>query len=249
MDETGRPETIPWCGPAPDPAAILGSWNFHPLLVLALIALLIPGIARAQNRVMFCVAWAALVIAFVSPLCALTTALFSARALHHLLLVSFAAPLFALALPLRSMRLSGALAPVSLLLTAGALTLWHLPAVYSAAWDSALVYWLMQAALLLPAWAFWSAVFTPDHRDAGTVLVNAALVGSFAGVMGLIGAVLTFSTRLLYTQHMTGPLAWGIEPLADQQTAGLIMWVPGLVPLALVAGVMARRAWRLGEAA
>lgn len=249
MDQTGQPDKVPWCGPAPDPSALLGSWNFHPLLVATLMAVLILGMVRAESRAIFSLAWTALFIAFVSPLCALTTALFSARALHHLVLVSLVAPMLALSLPLRGLGGSGMLAPMSLLLTAIALLLWHIPAVYTAAWDSTLIYWVMQFALLLPAWAFWSAVFTLHDRDAGSVLVNAALVGSLAGVMGLIGAVLTFSNRLLYAEHIAGPLAWGMEPLADQQTAGLIMWVPGLAPLALVAALMARRAWRLGEAA
>lgn len=249
MDQTRQPDTIPWCGPAPDPAAILGSWNFHPLLVLAMLMLLMLGMARAANRLIFFFAWTVLVIAFVSPLCAMTTALFSARAFHHLLLVTFAAPMLALCLPLRSQFMFGTSAPVSLLLTDSVLLLWHIPAVYTVAWDSVAAYWLMQFALLLPTWAFWSSVFVPQHRDAASVLVNAALVGALAGVMGLIGAVLTFSNRLLYVEHIAGPIAWGIDPLTDQQTAGLIMWVPGLVPLALVAAAMARRAWRLGEVA
>lgn len=246
MDQTGPPATIPWCGPAPDPAAVLGSWTLHPALLLALLAALIFGLRQAQSRGIFLLAWTALVLAFVSPLCAMTTALFSARSLHHLVLVSLAAPMLALSLPLRRRFLR---APLAFLLTAAALVLWHIPAVYSAAWDSVWIYWLMQFALLLPAWAFWSGAFFPPEREAGPVLVNAALTGALAGVMGLIGAVLTFSQRLLYAEHMAAPLAWGIEPLTDQQTAGLIMWVPGLVPLALVAAIMARRAWRIGQTA
>ncbi|WP_283179567.1 cytochrome c oxidase assembly protein [Gemmobacter sp. 24YEA27] len=244
MDRTGLPDPVPWCGPAPDPAALLSSWNFHPGLLTAMLAALIFGLLRAEGRGIFLMAWGALVIAFVSPLCAMTTALFSARSLHHLLLVSLAAPLLALCLPLRWFG-----APVAFFLTAVALVLWHIPAVYSAAWDSAGIYWLLQFALLLPAWAFWSSAFFPADRDAGAVLVNAALTGALAGVMGLIGAVLTFSNRLLYTEHMAAPLAWGIEPLTDQQTAGLIMWVPGLLPLAMVAAIMLRRAWRVGQVA
>lgn len=249
MDSAGTPDRIPWCGPAPDPGEILSSWNFDPLLILALMTALICGTLYAENRRVFFMAWTALVLAFVSPLCAMTTALFSARALHHLLLASLAAPLLALAVPLHRVAAGRLSAPLAFLLTAAALVLWHIPAIYSAAWDITWVYWLMQFVLVLPAWVFWAAVFSWTDRDAGMVLVNASLVGALAGVMGLIGAVLTFSNRLLYTEHITGSLAWGVEPLADQQAAGLIMWVPGLLPLAMVAAFLARRAWQQGEAA
>jgi cytochrome c oxidase assembly factor CtaG len=40
-----------------------------------------------------------LAVAFVSPLCALSSALFAARTVHHVLLAAAAAPLLAWALP------------------------------------------------------------------------------------------------------------------------------------------------------
>ena len=58
---------------------------------------------------------------------------------------------------------------------------WHLPAVYDAIWRSDAVYWLMQAALFLPAWAFWSAVLT-GPRSA--VLGHIFLTMGLAGLMG-----------------------------------------------------------------
>lgn len=249
MDLLRSQDTIPWCGPAPTPDQVLFAWNFHPILVASLLALLIVGISRKKNRLTFFAAWIALVVGFVSPLCALTTVLFSARALHHLLLVSLAAPLFALSLPLGGWTLRLVSAPIALMLSAIALVMWHVPAIYSAAWDMSSMYWLMQFALLLPAWVFWSHAFSEAPRTAEGLLTVAALIGSLAGVMGLIGAALTFSNSVLYHEHLSLPLLWGIDPLSDQQTAGLIMWVPGLVPLALVAAIMARQAWRAGSQA
>src|SRR5690606_18489990 len=139
------------------------------------------------NRALI-LAFAGLGIAFLSPLCAATVALFSARALHHLLLLCLVAPALALALPLRALS-----APLAMGLTALALVLWHVPAVYDAAWRSGAVYWLMQGALLLPGWIFWSVVLRPQRRDATALFTDALLVASLAGVMGLIGAVLTFA--------------------------------------------------------
>lgn len=231
---------IPYCGPVPAPAAALTAWNLDPPLLLALALLLLAGMALSRRPAFLVAGWLTLVLAFVSPLCAMTTALFSVRALHHLLLVGMAAPLFALALP-----------PVRpgpgafFCLTAGVLVLWHVPAIYEAAWDGTAVYWLMQVLLLVPAWGFWSGVLQGGRTgDAGSMVVSAVLIGGLAGVMGLIGAVLVFTGDVLYPQHGPGALAWGTDPLADQQLAGLVMWVPGLLPLAVIACLVVTRAWR-----
>ena len=54
---------------------------------------------------------ALMVVVFVSPLCALSSALFSARVLHHVLLIAVVAPLLALAFPLRATWLAAARRP------------------------------------------------------------------------------------------------------------------------------------------
>ena len=48
--------------------------------------------------------------------------------------------------------------------------------------------------------------------------------------MGFLGALLTFSPRPLYPALAGGAAEIGLDPLADQQLAGLRMWVPGCVP-------------------
>jgi putative membrane protein len=67
--------------------------------------------------------------------------------------------------------------------------------------------------------------------------------------MALLGAVLTFAPAPLYAIHLTAPLAWGLSPLADQQLAGLLMWVPAGLPFAVVGGVLARKGWAAGGGA
>ncbi|TVQ01820.1 MAG: hypothetical protein EA338_03940, partial [Roseinatronobacter sp.] len=37
---------------------------------------------------------------------------------------------------------------------------------------------------------------------------------------------------------------FGLSALQDQQLAGLIMWVPGMIPVAVLAGIMAQRVLR-----
>jgi putative membrane protein len=44
--------------------------------------------------------------------------------------------------------------------------------------------------------------------------------------MGLLGALLTFTGQPLYAPHFASTTPWGLTPLEDQQTAGLIMWAP-----------------------
>jgi putative membrane protein len=221
-----------YCGPAPDSGAIWARWNLDPLLLAALAALaLILARSRAGGA-----AVAVLVLAFVSPLCALSAALFSARVVHHLLLVAVAAPLIALAWPARATR---AITPLFLIATV-VLWAWHLPQAYNAAMANVGAYWLMQATLLGSATAFWRAVLAPG-QPAGQA--GLAILGAYMQ-MGLLGALLTFAPDALYAIHQTAPLAWGFTPLADQQLGGIIMWVPAGLPYAVLGLLVARRGWR-----
>ena len=232
-------DEIPYCGPAPSPEAVWTAWNLaaFPLLLSAsplLVALVRPEVRKGPAVL----ASAALFVAFVSPLCALTVALFAARGVHHLVLVLIAAPALALAWPrgVPGARMAGFLG-LSLFLW-----LWHLPAAYDLAWGSSLFYWLMQAGLIGSAWAFWSHVF----RGAGAWerVSGVGLILALAGQMGLIGAILSFAPRILYPHHLASAPAYGLDALADQQLAGLVMWVPGMLPLALLGVVLLRRGWR-----
>lgn len=239
-------QSLPYCGPAPLPQDLWRSWNLDPLLLLALAGLGALLLVRTapERRLAAGAGWAALAVAFVSPLCALTVALFSARAAHHVLILTLAAPALALALPLLPRLPAG----LSLAAVTAAMVAWHLPQVYAAAWGSDLVYWGLQAAMLLPAWAFWSAVLRPG-AGGQEALQRGVLIGGFAAVMGFVGAILTFAPRLLYIQHVEGAAAWGLDPLADQQLAGLVMWVPGFLPVAAIGFAMLHLGWRRSFAA
>ena len=236
----------PYCGPGVAPGDLWTAWNIDPpvLIGLAVLAWMLwrRGTGRAGG-----VAVIALAIAFVSPLCALTVALFSARAAHHLLLAGVAAPALALAWPLaRSLPAQFGAAGM-----AAAMAAWHLPAVYDAIWRSDATYWAMQAALLLPAWAFWSVVLTGSRSKAlgYQALGHSFLTLGLAGVMGFLGAILTFAPGVLYLQHVDGAAIWGLGAIDDQRLAGLILWVPGFLPMAALAGWMLRQSWRQGLAA
>ncbi len=242
MTDTAQPRPDPYCGPAPGSDTLLTAWNGDAALLGALALLVGLGFwrlraAEAGRRRAFGVASGAALIAFVSPLCALTVALFAARGLHHLLVIFALAPALALAFPLRP-----GWAGAGFLTLSAALWAWHVPLIYAAAWDHASVYWAMQGALILPAWAFWSGVLNRP-RELGAQLSAGLQLAGLAGQMGLIGAILTFAPRILYPEHLVTTAGFGLDPLQDQQLAGLVMWVPGMVPLALAAGWLLRRAW------
>ena len=214
---------IAYCGPAALPAEIWTRWNLDPLLIIVLTALgLTVGWSRDARA-----GWGAvalLLVVFVSPLCALSSALFSARTLHHLLLIAAVAPLLALAFP---QRRTGPL-PLSALVAGHAIVLWlwHVPAVYAWGLATAPAYWLMQGSLLGSAWLMWRALLLPVARPGPALAALAATLGQ----MGLLGALLVFASRPLYAAHFSSTWPWGFSPLADQQLAGLLMWVPAMLP-------------------
>ncbi|WP_264053845.1 cytochrome c oxidase assembly protein [Rhodopseudomonas palustris] len=107
----------PYCGSAPLPAELIGRWNLDPALIAALVVGssahigMVTQSSQATSRKAYVaplLGWALLAVLFVSPLCALTSALFSARVTHHVVLVAVAAPL--LALPWRRSKLAHLLA-------------------------------------------------------------------------------------------------------------------------------------------
>jgi putative membrane protein len=220
-----------YCGPPPVPGALWTDWNFDPYVLGALLLMLV---ALRRNRAGLA-AVAVLAVAFVSPLCALSSALFSARVVHHVLLVAIAAPLLAWSMPAR--RPSGA--GLAFAASTAMLWAWHLPAAYDLALAHMGAYWLMQLSLLGSAVWFWRAVF-----GAGRSPVEAlALVVAGFAQMGMLGAILTFAPAPLYAAHATAPLAWGLMPLADQQLGGLLMWIPAGLPYALAGIAVARAGW------
>lgn len=209
----------PYCGAGPAPTDLWVRWNLDPVMLMALVILggVLFSAAEAGRRRAVAAAFLALAVAFVSPLCALSSALFAARTVHHVLLVAVAAPLVAWTLP-RSTRFEGlATWTVTFVLVFWS---WHAPVAYGWAMSSHAAYGMMQASLLVTATGAWRAV-----RSARPAAAVTALLATMA-LMGLLGAILTFAPRALYAPHALTTAAWGLSPLEDQQIAGLIMWIP-----------------------
>lgn len=220
-----------YCGSAPVPADILMRWNLDPILLLALVAMALT-VGRSRPGV---AAVVALSVAFVSPLCALSAALFSARVVHHVLLIAVAAPLLAMAF---RPALRTAALPAFLLSTVS-LWVWHLPAAYDAAMSNTTIYWIMQVSLLVPAVMFWRAVLSPKLSPGSAIL----FVWAGFMQMAFLGAILTLAPHAFYAIHVFSPVGWGFTPLEDQQLGGLIMWIPAAAPYLVFGALAARRGW------
>ena len=157
-------------------------------------------------------------LVFVSPLCNLTSALFSARVVHHVLLSAAIVPLPLAGLtPGRRQRLRILGPSAAVLLHAGAMWAWHAPGPYAWALSTTPGYWLMQATLAGSAAAVWLCVLVPDR---GAAVIAAG--GTFLQ-MGLLGAIILFAGQPLYAAHLLTTAAWSLSALADQQLAGLVM--------------------------
>jgi putative membrane protein len=227
MDELRR--WVPYCGEAPGPAIWLSRWNLDPALVVALLLLAVvlwrrPVKLDPTPRRLLSLrgAWALAVVLYVSPLCALSSAFFTVRVIHHLALVLVLAPLLVFGLEPWLRRLPTPLWR-STAIAAMVFWTWHAPAPYASALSSDLIYWLMQFTLLASAMGFWMAV----RRAGATAAMGAMLVTTV--LMGLLGALITFAARPLYAPHFASTLSWGVAPLDDQQLAGITMWAPGSI--------------------
>ena len=235
----------PYCGAAPVPAELLSRWNFDPMLLLVMAAFVIGRqfhAGQARQRETTC-AYASVALAlflFVSPFCALTSALFSARVVHHVLLAAVLASLLAFSLPRDRLLTTGSLAGWTGM-QAVIFWAWHVPSLYSAALSNDAIYWLMQITLTGASFAFWSSV-----RRASPPSAVGALLFTMVQ-MGLLGALITFAGTPLYAPHFASTVPWGLSPLDDQQLAGLIMWAPSAAIYLSAALIIASR-WLRSEA-
>lgn len=227
----------PYCGAAPLPGEWLMHWNLDPVLLLLLAFGVFASFRMAggqQPRTALRYALACFAILFVSPFCALSSALFTARVVHHVILATVLAPLLAAAFPALCRRV-----PLSLSIWTAVQALvfwaWHAPPLYAAALSSDAVFWLMQASITASAAIWWQKL-----RQVPTAAAVAALLAAMV-LMGVLGALITFAGRALYAPHWLTTQPWGMSPLQDQQIAGLIMWAPASAIYLLTAMVLLYR--------
>ena len=190
-----------------------------------------------------------MLLALASPVDALTHRWLSAHMVQHLLLMVVVPPLLWMGAPVvpllvglpasvRGMVLVLTRAPLGRRLTqwllhpsvgwiafALAFWVWHAPALYDLALDSDLWHHTEHACFFVSALLFWRPVILAWPAQMTwprwTMLPYLGLA-MFQSVP--LAAILTFSDRVIYTRYSS---------VEDQALAGVIMWVPGSIPLLL----------------
>lgn len=223
------PKDTPYCGAAPLPGELWSAWNADPWVLGALLAGALASRAMPR-RGWWLAGMGVLALAFVSPLCAWASALFSVRVVHHVLIVAVAAPLLVHGAGWRAGQ-----GGIAFLLHLGAVWLWHMPQPYDAALGSHAIYWGMELSLLGSALWLWAAMARADRLAEAVALSLGTLLQ-----MGMLGALLTFAGRPLFAAHLLTTAPFGLTALEDQQLAGLLMWVPAALPYV---GFAAWRVW------
>ncbi len=186
-----------------------------------------------------------LALALVWPLDAWSGVSFAAHMSQHMVLLALAPPLLLAGRPgattLRALpaswrrtavvplrwaivrALDGAAhsLPAMALLHGALIWIWHAPRVFEAALHSEALHALEHATLLAAGFLFWRAL-VGARRDAAGLAIVWMLVTLIH--TGLLAALLTLAPQPLYASYVE---RLGVaSALADQQLAGLIMWVP-----------------------
>jgi cytochrome c oxidase assembly factor CtaG len=224
-------------------------WITQALFVLVW-GLYIGGGARRRPplgpRLCFHSAMLVMGVALFGPLDGLAETSAAWHMVQHMLLMVVVAPLLVLARPLPQWRaVLGARVdavwrtlhrlsrhPMACaLLHAVAIWFWHAPGPYIAALESPLWHVVEHACFLFTGWLFWWSVLRPGR--AAALSAAGALLFTVMHT-GMLGALLVFARVPLYS---------GAESaLAEQQMAGLVMWVPGGL-VYLLAAVWAASRW------
>lgn len=193
-------------------------------------------------------------LALLSPIDRLAEEHFQAHMIQHLLLIKVAAPALLLANPLptimwglpRPLRawVGGLLVPgapiriawrtltsmpLTWLIYAFTLWLWHLPIAYDAALEDRLLHDVEHLAFLAAGVLFWWPLIRPAPRvrtAVGPGLRVAYLVVA-AFQEALVGLLLVVSPEALYRSYSRVPGQSGITAIEDQAGAGTLMWAVG----------------------
>lgn len=180
-----------------------------------------------------------MVVALASPVAHIAEELVIAHMAEHLMLGDVATLLLVLGLtgpllqPILQIpvfdRLRVLAHPlVAFPLWAANLFFWHVPALYDAAYAGAPVHALEHTSFIFFGCLMWMPVFGPLPKPQWFTAgwkVGYVIAVRFAGA--ILGNVLMWSGTVLYAEYAAGESYWGISPLADQSTAGVIMMLEG----------------------
>jgi cytochrome c oxidase assembly factor CtaG len=106
--------------------------------------------------------------------------------------------------------------------------LWHAPALYETALQSAVWHYTQHFCFLSTALLFWYPVVRPypcQPRWSLWLLFPYLILADIQNTV--LSALFTFSDRVVYASYAVVPRLGGLSALADQSAAGVLMWVPG----------------------
>jgi putative membrane protein len=191
----------------------------------------------------------AVLAALVSPIDGIgDDYLFSAHMVQHLLLGDIAPLLILLGLTRvimrpatrRLMRLERALGPLAnpatgIALWLSLMYLWHIPPLYDAATQHALIHLVEHVCFFTAGLALWWPLIQPvPMRRRLTGLQPVAYIAAAKAGMAALGIYLTWSSTAIYPYYEHTPRIWGLSPVHDQNVGGAIMLFEQSLTLVLV---------------
>ena len=198
-----------------------------------------------------------ILVAFVSPVAHLGGELVMAHMVQHLIIGDIAALLIVLGLtrsilqPVMALKWFDGLRVLILPMIALPLWIvnfyvWHIPALYDATVTNEFLHALQHACFIGFGVLMWMPIAGPlpvPSWFGGGAQVGYTAVARLA--MAGLGNILMWSGAVLYTAYAAGEEYWGISPLTDQGTAGVIMMTEGaLITLGVLAWTLLRWAAR-----
>lgn len=198
-----------------------------------------------------------ILVAFVSPIAHIAGELVLGHMIQHLIIGDIAALLIVLGLtrsilqPVMALKWFDGLRVLILPMIALPLWIvnfyvWHIPALYDATVTNEFLHALQHACFIGFGVLMWMPIAGPlpvPSWFGGGAQVGYTAVARLA--MAGLGNILMWSGAVLYTAYAAGEEYWGISPLTDQGTAGVIMMTEGaLITLGVLAWTLLRWAAR-----
>jgi putative membrane protein len=224
---------------------------------------------RRLEPMCFWSGWAVMFLALAPPMDTAAELTFSMHMVQHELLMLIGAPLMIVGRPIvpwlwalsgraRTFTGSGLQQPALNRLWRWATTpviawavhglvvwIWHAPLFYEAAVGSEAIHAFQHATFVGSAVLFWWGLV---YGRYGRAAYGASVLYVFTTMVhtGVLGAAFALSTTPFYAIYQERAAAAGVDPVSDQQLAGLYMWIPAGAVL-MISGLALLVAW-LAEA-
>ena len=226
--------------------ALLGLLELIPLVLAAGLYAKRSATLAAKGRpvplwrqICFAAGLLAIFAAIASPIDYIAEELVIAHMVEHLLIGDVASLLLVLGLtgpllqPILAIKLFDRLKSlahplIAFPLWAANLFFWHLPAMYDAAYGGAFPHAVEHTSFIFFGCLMWMPVFGPLPKPQWfTAAWKVVYVIAVRFTGAILGNVLMWSGTVLYDRYSAGELEWGLTPLQDQSTAGVIMMIEG----------------------